>query len=184
MTKYFRVKKDLTCSGGAEQVSSAQDLVTVLPHRDPFLFLTEAEVIDQKSAIGIACWERDNPVFRGHFPDFPIVPGVFLIEAAAQLSGVLAIHTLRQRKSDPVTDGLIGVLAAVRQCKIHAPVFPGDDVQYKVDISWAMYPLLLANCVATNQGKKTFSVELNISMIDRSLLDGKRETRLSGRLGV
>jgi 3-hydroxyacyl-[acyl-carrier-protein] dehydratase len=90
-----------------------------LPHREPFLFLDEVvEIVPGDSARGIKTFGPDEPFFRGHFPGNPIVPGVLLIEALAQIAGIAA--------SRP---GSALRLAAVKTMKFPRPVRPAQQVE-------------------------------------------------------
>lgn len=108
------------------QAFSAEQVAGLLPHRGHALFVASAEV-DGDTVRGECVWQREHPHLDGHFPQMPIVPGVFLIEAGAQLAGVLiaARH--------PGERGL-GMLAGVRRTLVHRPVLPGDRIHFELDV--------------------------------------------------
>ncbi|MFE9600502.1 3-hydroxyacyl-ACP dehydratase FabZ family protein [Streptomyces hokutonensis] len=89
----------------------------------------------------------DDPVLDGHYPGFPVLPGVFLIEAADR--------TVRQwaRTHAPAPDGGDVELAAMERCRFHRPVFPGDRVLSDVSVVDSAAGLLFKAVVATNRGK-------------------------------
>mgnify|MGYP001606289747 CR=1 FL=1 len=76
------------------------DICLLLPHRDHALFLLDA-VVEGPHVTGTACWADSHPHLTGHFPGLPIVPGVFLIEAAAQLGGTASPAGGRARFCGP-----------------------------------------------------------------------------------
>lgn len=166
MTKYIDYQ-NLQSDAHAQE---HHDIRKILPHRDPFLFLREAVVVSDTIAIGIAKWDMENPIFDGHFPDLKIVPGVCLVEAGAQLVGVLTGHVLRERQDSLDNEETIGVLASIRNCKIQMPVFPNDIVEFRVEINWGLQPFLLAKCTATKLGQKSFFSEFSVSMVNRTRL--------------
>lgn len=93
-----------------------------IPHRDAMLFAKYVTVLAHDHYTGEAVWEADSFVFKGHFPGKPIVPGVMLIEAAAQIAGAgLRAGDPKARLSQV---GKVGVLLAVRKCFFRKPVTP------------------------------------------------------------
>ena len=99
----------------------------LLPQRSPFLFLDEIEVHQEaKKAVGYWTAKPSWPVFKGHFPDHPVVPGVILIEVMAQACLILGVEL------DPTTRDKPVFLAGVDHARFRRPVFPDDQVQVNV----------------------------------------------------
>lgn len=102
----------------------------LLPHRPPMLFVKDVRVLEYNHYIGIASWPADTPVVDGHFRGCPLIPGVFLLEAAAQVAGVGLLA------GDPVSraaaHGRLGMLAGVRKCTFRRPVMPNEPVTYEL----------------------------------------------------
>ncbi len=105
-----------------------QGIEALIPHRAPMLFAKSVTVLAYNHYQGEAIWPEDSIVFMGHFPEKPIVPGVMIIEAAAQIAGVAA------RAGDPrvnaAMNGSLGVLLAVRKCTFRQPVLPNMPLQF------------------------------------------------------
>ncbi|MBA7647807.1 3-hydroxyacyl-[acyl-carrier-protein] dehydratase FabZ [subsurface metagenome] len=99
-----------------------KDMKELLPHRDPFLFVDKLEKAEEEEIIGYKHFEKEF-FFKGHFPQYPVVPGVILIETMAQCGGA----GIRQA-------GLLGedslfFLASVDKVKFRRQVRPGDEVK-------------------------------------------------------
>ena len=107
-------------------------MIDRLPHRPPFLFVTEVVCADP--AAFEAAWhvEGSEEFLRGHFPGNPIVPGVLIVEALAQTAGVLAIHGARAK--DPAGGDKLVFFLAIENAKFRTPVEPGCLLHLKVQV--------------------------------------------------
>jgi 3-hydroxyacyl-[acyl-carrier-protein] dehydratase len=145
-------------------------IVASLPHRGDALFPARCWLDSAEQGVivggGAAQWSADHPVLLGHFPGFAIVPGVFLIEAAAQITGVL-IRAVRNEES---AGDRIGVLSSVKKALIHAPVMPGQQVDYQLKLRPAGEFFYQVSGVGTTDGNKAISLELTIGVFDRTQL--------------
>jgi len=108
-----------------------QDIIKLLPHRYPFLFvdrITEIEI--GKRVVGIKNVTANEPFFQGHFPGNPIMPGVLIIEAMAQVGGVLARLSLSGSADKENTDAVF--FMSMDKVKFRKPVVPGDRLRFEV----------------------------------------------------
>jgi len=99
----------------------------ILPHRYPFLFVDKIIEVSEKRVVGIKNVTIDEPFFQGHFPGHPIMPGVLIIEAMAQVGGVAALST-----RDNV--GKLAYFLTINNAKFRKPVLPGDTLRIEVDL--------------------------------------------------
>lgn len=102
-----------------------EEIMQYLPHRYPFLLLDR--VTEVEKGVSIAGYKNvsiNEPFFNGHFPARPIMPGVLIIEAMAQLSGILGFVTVGRKPAD----GVIHYLAGSSKVRFKRPVVPGDQL--------------------------------------------------------
>ena len=99
----------------------------LLPHRYPFLLVDRVVELGEKTAIAIKNVTANEPFFQGHFPEYPIMPGVLIAEALAQTGAILVMSRFEDPKSKLV------LFASIEQCKFRRPVFPGDQVRLEVE---------------------------------------------------
>ena len=99
------------------------DIKRLLPHRDPFLFVDRIEKYDAEEVIGYRTFTEKDFFFKGHFPEYPVVPGVILIETMAQCGGAGI------RETGLVDREALFFLATVDKVKFRHQVLPGDEVK-------------------------------------------------------
>src|SRR5262249_42884391 len=105
-----------------------RDIAALLPHRYPFQFIDR--VIEVTNGARIVAWKNvsiNDPLFRGHFPDLPVMPGVLICEALAQAGGLLA-HT----STDGLPAGRVVALTGLDHVRFRHPVVPGDQLLLEV----------------------------------------------------
>jgi len=103
------------------------EIEQLLPHREPFLFVDEITQADEKKIIAKHVFTEKEFFFKGHFPEYPVVPGVILIETMAQSGGA------GLRKLGILGDGALFFLASVDKVKFRRQVRPGDEVRSEVE---------------------------------------------------
>jgi 3-hydroxyacyl-[acyl-carrier-protein] dehydratase len=129
-----------------------------LPHGPEFRFIDRLIALDPgKSGAGEYTVRGDEPFLRGHFPGEPLLPGVLLIEAAAQLAGIVA-------QCDPLNAPLKGLrLTAVRGAKILGTAKPGETISFEALITGRMPGLVQASVTASVAGRIVLQTELTLS---------------------
>ena len=126
----------------------------ILPHRYPFLLVDRVtEVVEGKSIKGYKNVTINDQFFQGHFPEKPIMPGVLILEALAQL-GAVSILSMDEFK------GKIPMFAGADKVKWRKPVVPGDRLDLSCEIIKLRGPIGIRKAVATVDGKKVCEAEI------------------------
>lgn len=106
------------------------EIISRIPHRYPFLLVDRAEDYKpSQSIVGIKCVTINEPFFAGHFPNFPVMPGVLIIEALAQTGAVLMSKSL-----DVDVEGKTIMFMSVDEARFRQPVRPGDVLRMHVEV--------------------------------------------------
>jgi 3-hydroxyacyl-[acyl-carrier-protein] dehydratase len=98
----------------------------ILPHRYPMLLVDRIVELEAERIVGIKNVTANEPFFTGHFPDFPVMPGVLIVEAMAQTAGVLVLKNIPDRASKLV------LLVSIEFAKFRRPVVPGDQLRMEL----------------------------------------------------
>lgn len=134
----------------------------LLPHRPPFLFVDEiVELVPGESAR--ARWRIDPelPAFAGHFPGYPILPGVLIVEALAQTAGLAAAAM-------PEHAGKLALFAGIERVRFRRPVRPAETLDLQMRLTRWRGPLVEATGSAEVAGERTCEATLRFAVTDRS----------------
>ncbi|MFD1451586.1 3-hydroxyacyl-ACP dehydratase FabZ [Oceanobacillus sojae] len=135
-----------------------QQIKEVLPHRYPFLLVDQVKDIEEgKKVTAIKNVTANEPFFPGHFPDYPVMPGVLILEALAQ-TGAIAVLGMEQNKSK------IGFLAGVDKCRFKRQVKPGDQLELTVEIIRMKGPIGKGKGIATVNGETACEAEITFAI--------------------
>src|SRR5579863_1034067 len=106
-----------------------QEILGFLPHRYPFLLIDRiVEFEPAKRLVALKNVTINEPFFQGHFPGYPIMPGVLVVEAMAQAGGIMLMHEMPDRHEKLV------VFTGIERAKFRRPVTPGDQLRIEVDV--------------------------------------------------
>ncbi|AEM77689.1 3-hydroxyacyl-[acyl-carrier-protein] dehydratase [Thermoanaerobacter thermohydrosulfuricus] len=139
-----------------------KDIRKILPHRYPFLLVDRIiEIEEGKKAVGIKNVTANEPFFQGHFPDNPIMPGVLIVEALAQVAGI-AVMNIEEFK------GKLGLFTGIDKCRFKKVVRPGDQLVLEVLIDSIKMGLVKAKGVAKVGDEVVATAELMFIMTEEN----------------
>jgi len=133
----------------------------ILPHRYPFLLVDRIEELETERVVGIKNVTVNEPFFTGHFPDYPVMPGVLIIEAMAQVAGVLVLSGIPDRKNKLV------LLEGVDGAKFRKPVRPGDQLRMEMKVLRSRATMAKVSGTATVDGVVVAEAEILCVLADR-----------------
>ena len=136
-----------------------QAIKRILPHRYPMLLVDRILEFDPERIVGIKNVTGNEPFFVGHLPDYPVMPGVLVIEAMAQVAGVLVLSQLQ----DPQK---VVFLATIEQAKFRRPVVPGDQLRIEMKVIKRKARVAKMSGMATVDGKVVAEAEVMCKLAD------------------
>jgi beta-hydroxyacyl-ACP dehydratase FabZ len=143
-------------------VMDIQAIREILPHRYPMLLVDRIEELEADRIVGIKNVTVNEPFFDGHFPDYPVMPGVLIVEAMAQVAGVLVLSQIPDRKSKLV------LLAGVDGAKFRKPVRPGDQLRIEMKLSKRKATMAKMSGTASVDGVVVAEAEMLCVLADRT----------------
>jgi UDP-3-O-[3-hydroxymyristoyl] N-acetylglucosamine deacetylase/3-hydroxyacyl-[acyl-carrier-protein] dehydratase len=155
--------RELTKQAGKEStVLGIEDIMKVLPHRYPFLLVDRIlEIEHGKRIVGLKNVTINEPFFQGHFPGHPIMPGVLIIEAMAQVGGMLLMGSV----DDPETK--VVYFMSLDNVKWRRPVKPGDQLRFELEVVQIRGRICRMNGVAKVDGELVAEAEMAAMVRDR-----------------
>ena len=135
-----------------------KEIMEIIPHRQPFMLVDTIEELEMgKKAVGKKCVSYNEPFFAGHFPGEPVMPGVLILEALAQVGAVAIL-------SQPENKGKTAYFGAINSAKFKGKVVPGDVLMLETEIIKAKGPIGVGSAKAYVDGKVVAQAELTFAL--------------------
>ncbi len=133
---------------------TSEQIQEILPHRYPFLLVDRVlELEEGKRAVGLKNVTINEEFFNGHFPHYPVMPGVLIVEALAQVSAVIML-------TKEGNEGRLGLLAGIDHCRFKKQVKPGDQLRLEVTITRVKGAIGKGTGIATVDGEIVCETDL------------------------
>ncbi len=136
-----------------------EEIKKTLPHRYPFLLVDKILDIKEKTAVGIKNVSANEPFFQGHFPERPVMPGVLIIEAMAQVGGALMLSKSENR-------GKLAYLVSITNARFRKVVVPGDQLRLEIEILKMKSKVGVVKGVAKVNGEEVCDAEFMFTLVD------------------
>lgn len=145
----------------SEVLMNKEQIMEIIPHRDPFLLIDEILEMEVGVKIKARKYIKENEFwFKGHFPDYPVTPGVLMIEMLAQAGAVCML-------SKPEFNGKIGLFGGIDKAKFRRQVVPGDVLDLEVEVIKQRGPVATCKALASVEGQKAVSCEITCVVADK-----------------
>ncbi len=147
------------------EIMEVTEIREFLAHRYPFLLVDRVlEVTPDESIKCIKNVTINEPFFNGHFPEKPIMPGVLIIEAMAQATGLLGFRTMGEKPQDNV----LYILVGVDKAKFRKQVIPGDQLELQAELYKRKGKMWIFKTIALVDGKLAASAEIKCAVVEQS----------------
>ncbi|MEH6985131.1 3-hydroxyacyl-ACP dehydratase FabZ, partial [Priestia megaterium] len=138
-----------------------EQIKEIIPHRYPFLLVDRIlEVEEGKKAVGLKNVSANEEFFNGHFPDYPVMPGVLIVEALAQVG---AVAMLKKEENQ----GRLAFFAGIDNCRFKKQVRPGDQLRLEVEIVRARGSIGKGKGIATVDGELVCETDIMFALGDK-----------------
>ncbi len=138
-----------------------KDIQMILPHRYPFLLVDRIlEVKEGKRAVGLKNVSINEPFFPGHFPNHPVMPGVLIVEALAQVAAFTVLGRGEMK-------GKLGYFTGIDKMRFRRPVIPGDQLRLEAELLRQRAKMAKARVQATVAGEVAAAGEITFALVDR-----------------
>ena len=146
-----------------KQTMDIVEIMSILPHRYPLLLIDRVVEMERKQRIvAIKNVTFNEPHFQGHFPDYPIMPGVLVVEAMAQAGGALLLTEIPDRANK------LMVFTGIDNAKFRSPVVPGDQLRIEITVlQWRSRAVRMQG-VATVEGKVACEATIMCQLVPRA----------------
>ena len=144
------------------EVINIDQIKKMIPHRAPILLIDRVEhVVLDSEATGIKAVSGNEPYFAGHFPDFPVMPGVLIVEALAQTAAVMVAATMPD-----LAQGKLVFFTTIEKARFRQPVRPGDVIKLHAVKKTSKGPLWKFTGKATVEGKLVAEADFGAMIVD------------------
>lgn len=135
-----------------------EEIKEIIPHRYPFLLIDRILEVDEgQRAVGIKNVTANEEFFNGHFPEYPVMPGVLIVEALAQVGAVAMLKKEENR-------GKLAFFAGIDNCRFKKQVVPGDQLHLEVEMTRVRGSIGKGKGIATVDGQVACEVEITFAL--------------------
>jgi len=154
----------------------------IIPHRYPMLLVDRIDEMGPDWAVGVKNVSFNEPFFQGHFPDFPVMPGVLVVESMAQVGAVFLLNSEPDRR-ERLKDKIV-LFASIEQARFRKPVFPGDQLRIEVRVLKRKASVCKVAGRASVNGRLVAEATLMCQVADKAALSPSSQAQAAPPAGV
>jgi len=139
----------------------------IIPYDNPFLFINKVLSIDRKKIIAIKNIRKDESYFKGHFKDFPIMPGALIVEGLGQAATMLIRYNLKNHEQKDI------LAYKIRSAKFFRPTFPGQTLRYEAKLIFMFKKIAYVNGNVFRREKLVSKVNMILAIVDKNQFRGR-----------
>ena len=150
-------KKD--CKDSLAVPLGPEEIKKILPHRYPFLMVDQIIEMHENTAVGLKNVTINEPFFQGHFPNRPIMPGVLIVEALAQVGGVLILSRSENK-------GKLAYFVSINNARFRKTVVPGDQLRLEIEVLKVKSKIGIVKGTAKVAGEEVCDSEFMFALVE------------------
>lgn len=164
--RYVNYEREISNDFRFQEVFMSRDIIMqAIPHRDPFLFVDAIVEVDEKKIVCEKTFTGKEAFFQGHYPEYPLVPGVLLCESALQTG---AVFLSQKMASDEKTfAGKMPVVAKMSDIRFRQEVRPGDTIRMTVELEDSYANAFQMSGTVTVGGKMSVKLKFTVMMVEK-----------------
>ena len=150
---------------------SRENIKKIIPYEDPFLMIDKILKLDKKKIVGKKTARTDEEYFKGHFKDFPIMPGALIVEGFGQAATMLIRYNLKNHEQYDV------LAYKIRNAKFFRPTFPGQTLRFEAKLLFKFKMVWFVNGTAYRKDKIVSKVKMVLAVVNKDKFRGKYQKK-------
>jgi len=145
----------------------SKNIKKIIPYDDPFLFIDRVLSLSKKKIVAIKKVNENEDYLKGHFKDFPIMPGALIIEGLGQAATLLVRYNIKNHEQKDI------LAYKIRSAKFYRPTFPGHTLRFEVNLTFMFKMLAFVNAKVFRKEKLVSKAKMVLAIVDRNSFRGR-----------
>ena len=146
---------------------SRENIKKIIPYEDPFLMIDKVVSLDKKNLVAIKNVKAEEEYFKGHFKDFPIMPGALIVEGLGQAATLLIRYNIKDHEKKDI------LAYKIRSAKFFRPTFPGQTLRFEAKLIFMFKKIAFVNGTVFRNNKPASKVKMVLAIVDKEQFRGR-----------